>query len=420
MKKNVLIWSGILVGTLIVGVSLLVISALVPNEPVRNHTLESAPIFAMPNDLLSFRNDNRYSVQDHFTDALMAEEAMMIDRDKPFQSVMRCDFPFTGDPIGDLNKIANGEGADLPVRDYARYWHGYLFWLRPMLALASWNTIRKVTLVMLSLVLLLCISLWSQKKGIAYAMGSCFPILLCCFPQAGISPQLSSVYFVGLIASIVLLSVPHICEDIRWSGGVMLIAGCATSYIDLLTAPMIGLLLPLLTYCMLAKREKGFYKNVALLLGICFVGYFGFWFMKWVIGTVVTDLNVIESGFHNAHVRSYGCDDDFYTWTTIFERIGEFLCEPFIYVPILVAGLIWICLIKPKQIVPNLYLLILAIVPIVWMFVMRQHSAYHFYHLSWRNMIPCFVAVLLFMIETSRLTDINAVYSRGKHPAAAE
>lgn len=402
MKKNVLIWSGLFVGTLIVGILLLVLSALVPNEPVRNHVLESAPLFTVPRDMLGVRNDNCYSVQDHFTDALMAEEAMMIDQDKPFQSAMRCDFPFSGDPIKDLSKIANGEGDDLPVRDYARYWHGYLIWLRPMLACGTWSMVRTFTLIMLSFVVLLCISLWTQRKGVVYALGVCLPILCCYFPQVGISPQFSSIYFVGLIASIVLLSVPHICEDIRWSGGVMLIAGCASSYLDLLTAPMIGLLFPLLTYCLLAKKDKGFYKHVALLLAIWFIGYFGFWFMKWVIGTLATDLNVIESGFHNGRVRSYGYNDDFYTWTTIFERVGELLCEPFIWLPMVIAGIIWICSIKPKEILPNLYLLALAIVPIVWMFVMRQHSAYHFHLLAWRNMIPSIAAVLLFMIETSR------------------
>jgi len=404
-KKTICIWSLLFVGTFVIGIVLLLLSALVPNEAVRSHALESAPLFAMPRDIMSMRNDNCYSVQDHFTDAIMAEEAMMIDRNHPWQSIMSCNFPFTGDPINDLQRIAQGEEDEIPVRDYARYWHGYLVWVRPMLACWNWNVIRQTTLTMLSFILLLCIALWSNKKGIAYAVGACLPVVLYFFPQAGISPQLSSIYFVGLIASIVLLSVPHICEDIKWAGGVVLMAGCAAAYVDLLSAPMIGLLFPLLTYCILTEHDKSFYQRVAILLGLWFVGYFGLWMMKWIIGTLTTDLNVIESGFHNASVRSYGCNDDFYTWTTIFVRLGEFLREPFIWAPLAVAGLIWVCTIQPKQILPNLYLLILAIVPVVWMFVLRQHSAYHFSHLAWRNMIPSMAAVLLFMVETSKLNS---------------
>lgn len=402
MKKNIITWGLLFVGTYVVGVLFLVLSALVPNEPVRLHVFESAPLFAMPRDLLSLRSDGYYSVQDHFTDALMAEEAMMIDRNHPFQSVMRCDFPFSGSPIRDLQELANGQGADIPVRDYARYWHGYLIWLRPMLACMSWKAIRGTTLAMLSLVVLLFATLLAHKKGVVYAIGACLPILLCYFPQAGISPQFSSIYFVGLIASILLLSIPHICQSTKWSGAVLLVAGCACSYVDLLTAPMIGFLFPLLTYCVMAKRDNEFYKKVALLIVLWFVGYFGFWFMKWVIATLTTDLNVIQSGFHNGLVRSYGYNDDFYTWTTIFERVGELIREPFMWMPLLVAGIIWGCLMKPKNIPQNIYLLILAIVPVVWMFILRQHSAYHFFLLSWRNMIPSVVAVFLFMIETSR------------------
>jgi len=407
MKKNLLLWSALFVGALVVGIVLLLLAAFVPNEPVKNHVFESIQLFAAQSDMFGIRNDCHYSVQDHFTDALMAEEAMMIDRNRPFQSVMRCDFPFTGAPVNDLQALANGEGDNIRIRDYARYWHGYIVWIRPLLALGTWQAVRGTTLVVISLLLILCLALWSRKKGVVYAVGISLPILMCFFPQAGISPQLSSVYFVGLTASIVLLSVPKICEDIRWSGGVMLLAGCMCSYLDLLTSPMIGLLFPLLTYCMMGKRDEGFYKRVALLLGIWFVGYFGFWLMKWIIATLVTDLNVIQSGFHNGRIRSYGFDEDFYTWTTVFERVGEFLSEPFIYIPMLLAAVIWLCSVKPKNILPNIYLLLIAIVPVVWMFVMRQHTAYHFYHLSWRNMIPSLIAILLFMIETSRWKPIE-------------
>lgn len=405
MKKNISLWSLLFVGALVLGILLLVLSALLPNEPVRKHALESTSLFAMSDNMLGVRNDSRYVRQDHFTDALMAEVAMTIDKDRPYQSVMLCNFPFSGDPVGDLQQQANGAGADIPIRDYARYWHGYLVWVRPILAYANWSAVRGITLAMLSLVVLLCVALWANKKGVVYAVGACAPILLCYFPQAGISPQHASVYFVGLIASIILLSVPRICDDLRWAGGVMLLAGCASSYVDLLSAPMIGLLLPLLTYCMVAKQDKQFYQTIVILLVLWFVGYFGFWFMKWVIGSLTTDLNVIKDGFHNASVRSYGCDDDFYNWGTIFDRLGELLREPFMWLPLGVAGLIWICTIKPKQILPNLYLLVLALVPVVWMFFMRQHSAIHFHHLAWRNMIPSMIAVFLFVIKSSRMSS---------------
>lgn len=82
-------------GALVLGILLLVLSALLPNEPVRKHALESTSLFAMSDNMLGVRNDSRYVRQDHFTDALMAEVAMTIDKDRPYQSVMLCNFPFS-------------------------------------------------------------------------------------------------------------------------------------------------------------------------------------------------------------------------------------------------------------------------------------------------------------------------------------
>lgn len=403
-SKYGLTWLLVFVAALFAATMMMVCSARVLGESVRAHVLESASQFAMPRDLMGLRTDSKYSVQDHFTDALMAEEAMMLDEKQPLRSAMRCDFPFSGNPIQDIQAQTNGE--TLPeVRDYARYWHGYLVWLRPMLAHTTWANIRLTTLLMLSLCLLLAVALYAKQKGVAYAMAFGLPIIGYFFPQAGISPQLSSVYFVGLLASILLLSVPKFRHDFRWASSLFLLTGCATSFVDLLTAPMMGLLLPLLTYAISAPRTKEHYRDIALLVGIWLAAYLGFWFMKWVIATCLTDLDVIQSGLHNSRVRSYGWNDDFYTWWTVFERVWEWLCEPFVWMPMSVAAILWIVGLRPQAVPQNLYLLLLALVPVLWMFVLRQHTAYHFYHLAWRNLIPSIMAVLLFMVQTNRFTN---------------
>ena len=111
---------------------------------------------------------------DNYTDALMINTAYSIDNNKPFESsfLARKNYiPNVTDDIyqdtagelkssskykyhnevGELNDLVNGEKVE--SFEYARYWHGYLIILRPLLAFISLNEIRVIFTIMLIFIL---------------------------------------------------------------------------------------------------------------------------------------------------------------------------------------------------------------------------------------------------------------------------
>ena len=121
---------------------------------------------------------------DNYTDALMINTAYSIDNNKPFESsfLARKNYiPNVTDDIyqdtagelkssskynyhnevGELNDLVNGEKVE--SFEYARYWHGYLIILRPLLAFISLNEIRVIfTIMLISLAVILAYLLYKN------------------------------------------------------------------------------------------------------------------------------------------------------------------------------------------------------------------------------------------------------------------
>ena len=107
---------------------------------------------------------------DNYTDALMINTAYSIDSQKPLYSafVARKNYipnittEIYEDVPGELNDLVNNEKAE--SFEYARYWHGYLIFLRPLLILFNINQIRIMLTIIL--IILACILAYLIYKKI--------------------------------------------------------------------------------------------------------------------------------------------------------------------------------------------------------------------------------------------------------------
>lgn len=128
---------------------------------------------------------------DNYTDALMINTAYSIDNINPFYSAMVARKNYIPgktkiitedtsgelnssskydklDQVGDLNDTVNGEVEE--SFEYARYWHGYLVWLRPLLCLTNINNIRFILIIIFILLGIALIVLVSIKTKIVYGV----------------------------------------------------------------------------------------------------------------------------------------------------------------------------------------------------------------------------------------------------------
>ena len=216
--------------------------------------------------------------------------------------------------ILNVTSDASGEGVSvfykaMDCNDYARYWHGYLLFLRPMMLFLSYMQIRY--LYMFLYMLLGAAVMLRINRNFGNRMTYLW-VFCCCFIYPVILPfslQYSSVFFIMMGA---VLAADRVYEsgDPQRTGIFFMILGMLTSYFDFLTAPLLTLGVPLL-YLLLLRLERcgseSFGRNMAdMALGTAMWGgaYFGCWAMKWILAGPILRRNVIQDGLSSAVNRT--------------------------------------------------------------------------------------------------------------------
>ena len=194
----------------------------------------------------------------------------------------------------------------------SRYWHGYASILKPLLSCPSlhYGQIRALNMVVqLGLFSLLCIGLIKLNKA------SLIPIFVACWVFMNPVSTLMCLQFstctilTFLALNFIIYYFPKHDENLQHAGYFFTIIGILTSYLDLLTFPLITLGLPLLTYFCI-REEK---NNISILesfkkaLFFCWswcLGYGGMWAGKWVLASIITDQNVFLQAYQAIMFRT--------------------------------------------------------------------------------------------------------------------
>lgn len=178
----------ILIVTFIVSLSLV---SLIPRESMYDNVKSSAETLKEQTNSWTIKIRYVPIIFDNFTDALMVNTAYSIDNKTPFYSAMVARKNFIPgktkfiaedmagellssskyeklDQVGDLNDTVN-EDTDESF-EYARYWHGYLLWLRPLLALMNINNIRLLLTIIFILLGIGLIVIISVKTKVVYGV----------------------------------------------------------------------------------------------------------------------------------------------------------------------------------------------------------------------------------------------------------
>ena len=189
-----------------------------------------------------------------------------------------------------LLEYAQNGTANLRSSDSARYWLGFLIWLKPLLCVFSYMDIRALQMA-LQLLLLGGVLFCLQHRGLSIAAPAFMLSLLAVTPAVtGFSMQFSSVYTLYLLASLVLLCRPRLARPGFPAAAFFLLAGMATSYFDYLTYPIATFGVPFLLHTLLypSGSRMAALRRFALLLGAWLAGYFGMWAGKWVLAMLLS------------------------------------------------------------------------------------------------------------------------------------
>lgn len=261
---------------------------------------------------------------DNHTDALMLNTAYSIDNRFPLYSsfVARKNYipgktkNISTDEVGELNfdkkyKELNQveelndtiNGEVLESFEYARYWHGYLVIIRPLLILLDINMIRILFRIIFTVLAIIFLYLIYKKIDLLVAIIFFIGLTAVEYWYIGISLQGSFVFFIMMISSIIILLR---YEEIKSFSTFFFLIGMLTNFFDFLTVPMITLGIPLTIYYLLKQKqnENNSIKEVFIFSIAWAVGYIFTWLGKWVLLDFFYNKNIFEVVINQIIYRS--------------------------------------------------------------------------------------------------------------------
>src|SRR3989344_7808332 len=261
----------------------------------------------------------RKIVLDNFTDSVMLNIAYSVDSSDPERSAIRT-IQFDGDDnaadqILNLEKLYKKQ--DIHETAYERYWHGYLIFLRPLLAVTSYAGVRIVlTAVLFSIFAIFMHTSW-KRLGVQTTFGVLIGFIAIDFFWLGSSLQLSNTFITGMLGSLYLLNRKKL--SFLEVSTVFFIVGAVTQYIDVLSAPLVALGLLLITTAGLLKKTMNL-KKVMFLCVLWSVGYLSLWGAKWILAERTYVPGAINTGYKKVQDRTMNSADAQFSRTNAILR----------------------------------------------------------------------------------------------------
>lgn len=285
--------------------------------------------------------------------------------------------------------------AAMDQRDYARYWHGYLLVLRPLLKLFSYADIRVLHYFALLLLAFACVTRATQRLGAVAGAGLALSLLMGFISVVPLSMQYVSVFYIAFAALLLVLDTRALPQRLSLCPFFLLV-GSLTNFFDFLTVPLLTLGYPLLAWLLLDARPlpnapKDVHAHVKLLrtlaLGcVCWaLGYGLTWAAKWLVGGVILGRDVIGEALASILHRTVAAGTqieyplDYVQMFTLNlrnflprgARVALVITFLACAVRVLRRG------IDPRRFVLCLLLALPALFPYVWYAVLGNHSQVH-------------------------------------------
>lgn len=278
--------------------------------------------------------------------------------------------------------------AAMSINGYARYWHGYQVFLRPLLAVYQIHQIRYLNMFLFFGVF--CILLPALVRRVGRAGTAAFVLSMVCahIVVIPVSMQYMAVFMVTMIAMLCILARYPFRKPENLPLFFMVI-GMVVNFLDFLTAPIVTLGVPLLL-CLHLEREREANGPGALKMAVgCSaawaLGYALCWAAKWVIASVVLHRNELTSAL--GHAEYWTMSDAFVpsrmsavlrNFQFYFKAQGmRSLVFPLLLLAVL--AVLALCFRRRgwQHLACSAVMLAVSLYPYAWYFVMKEHSWVH-------------------------------------------
>jgi hypothetical protein len=411
------------VGLVVLFIASLTVVCFIPSFLQKNQIAKSIQTFQKEGAYPSVGVPWRLIILDNYTDALMVNTAYSVDSRDPVRAALtNVRYESIVDNANQITGLENNyKQQNIQQVGYERYWHGYLVFLRPLLVLFPYSVIR----VLLSIVLygafcwFMYVSWKKLGKKVSFALLMSF--IAVDFFFIGQSMQFAGVFLVGIIGSIYLMKTYKPSTNLY---SYFFLIGGLTSFFDLLTAPLVSLGILLIIAMSLKKSNI---KHI-IFFGVSWaVGYLVLWFTKWLIVEMFFIPNAISIAFDQIVNRTVNQADANFSHIravslNFWQLVGYDKRNKFI---VLFSAIAFVLILAKYFTFKNinkeriLGLIIIAIIPYMWYFIVANHSYLHVWY-TYRDQFMSVAALILIAFEFVNFKQVNHDASRllslGKSP----
>ena len=397
---------------IIIYILLGVATSLIPKSLIEENSKKSAEYLANINHGVDIIQKDTFYKGEYifnYTNALMLNTAYSIDTNKPLESFLLARENYIVGETKTVNKDETLYGlseypyrnqteeyynithnlADIEAFEYARYWHGYLVILRPMLILFSYDMIEKLSITFFIILLGICTYLISKKINKVSAILFLLSFIIMNLFYISGSINEITCFIIMLCANIYIL-INY--SKIKKASLVFFIIGSITSFLDLLTNPLITIAIPLCIYMLLKEKEKKWNLKERIIeylkiLIAWLMGYGLTWFSKWLLVDIMYNRNLIEVALKQMIYRMQGKEcEQIISYGFVISNNMRFLGKQVLYMTVIISIIIMLIgiiknkgklIINQTNITQLLMYLAISLLPFIWYFVLKNHSAVH-------------------------------------------
>ncbi len=377
-----------LIGSIIIGVLLLILVYCFPVDAIRDHVRKSISIYEKEGLYYEWGPDRQITNVDNYADAVMLNIASFSSSESLVRDAMLNPRVFYADLDNQIDFLKRAVDEDTkfvgdPVY-YPRYWHGYLVWLKPMLLYFTVSDIRIFSMCFqFSLIVMIILELY---KFAGYKMVVPAVITVICMSPITtvLCLEFMSAVSVTLFSVFCILRCRLYLRDDYWK--LFLFIGIITAYVDFLTFPIITLGINLILVLSLRKDDlRQAFKALLFATLSWVIGYFGMWVGKWVVSYLLTGYDTLTDAKTRIEFRLSGQVDsitDYSAISSIKAQLKVLLNKPIeILFLIFSISVIFLLLFKKyslkQDVRPVLPIMFVGLYPFAWYSIVRNHSLIH-------------------------------------------
>lgn len=368
------------------------VACLLPDKPIHHHiqqTVERGEL--MWNDYPRAIINSDAARMDNFTDALIISHAWNCSKDSLWESMMQPSRAVYDQSMTEALAMQI-EGKHFDNKKYGRYWHGSTFLMRYLLLAWSYDSIRMLFYIVSSLLILFTLWRLRDKIGSWAAVVTLVAFMILYGYVMQFSIQFMPVLVLSLAGILLML------DEKRDKMVGCFVIGSLTAYFDLLTTPLLTIGIPLIAWILVHREDKqSLGKSMLEMLKLAAIWGLAFtltWGLKWILATLTTDANIWADAMQNVAHRSNYIED--YTRLDAIIINFNLLSTKYILFTAIVMLALMAFRFRREGWRPALLLLLIALVPYLWYFVVANHSYEHFwftYRLQLVSVLALFGAI---------------------------